>query len=502
MALRPLDLCPSRFPLVLVGDILTGRGVAPTLAGRQTTLARYEGIIAGADLALGNLEAAPRTARTGWKPFYSPSDVAVLGAAGFDGLNLANNHALDAGEMGARATLRELAGAGLRGAGLSLDGGSPVALWQVGGRRVALVSATEWGPFSDGRAQLTRLELAPLARQIRELTGQGVFVVASLHWGTEGVATITDAQRAFARALIDAGAVAVWGHHPHVAGSVENYRGRPIFASTGNFLWDTMPTPQSGLLVRLLIDGDTPQSAHPSWRVWRIDPEARRLVAPPTPKGETRVGAWAGRFDANNSRVSWIVWTKNAAGRPILRALERGGDGWRVRATGFPRAVSGIEIGDLNGDGRDEIVVELRQRSKLDPQIKARLHVYDLDTGGFKPLWRGSQLSRPFFGWTLATRADDISSDIAALEVGQNGTRWLCVYRWNGFGLRAVWQQQFDGELRDLRSGMDARGPFLSWTQVTVKGARPLRARRAIGENWRVASNESQLPDQSARRPK
>ncbi len=475
------------FSLVLVGDILTGRGVAPLLNGPQTSLRRFAPVIAGADLALGNLEAAPTGARTGRKPSYNPGDLAALRAIGFGGLNLANNHSLDAGESGARGTMAALRASGMQGAGLSLDGSDPVPIWNIAGRRVAVVSATAWGPFVAGNARLTRLDAAALRDKIRALTASGVFVVASLHWGTEGVSSLSPEQRALARGFIDAGAVAVWGHHPHVAGPVESYKGRPIFASTGNFLWDRMPTAQSGLLARVVIDGNDPRTATESWRVWPATPQARRVALPPTPKGETRVGAYMDRFDAEAARVSWILWTRTKAGRPVLRALEQTPGGFRVRATGFPREVARLEVGDINSDGRDELVVELRQRSKLDPRILPRLHVYGLGSQGFRPLWRGSQLSRPFFGWTLAPRADEPGSDLAALESGPNGAQWLCVYRWNGFGLRAVWQQPFAGQLRGLRSGVDERGVFLSFEEINPAGVLRLQARRASGENWRVS---------------
>ena len=477
---------PLPISLVLCGDLLTGRGVAPWLQSPQSSLWRYQSLIAGADCAWGNLEEAPRSPQTGRKPFYNAGDLATLRAVGFDGFSLANNHSLDAGAGGAQQTARELSYLGLRGAGLSLGGSDPVVVWNVGGRRIALVAATRWGPFSQGNAQLTRLETGSLCQTIRDLTAGGAFVVASLHWGTEGVSMISPPQRDMAHQLIDAGAVAVWGHHPHVAGPVESYKGRPIFASTGNFLWDTMPTPQSGLLARLQIEGETPRSARISWKTWRVAPEAKVLKTPPTPRGEMRVGAFAGRFDAGNARPSWIVWTRNARGNPVLRAMEAIPGGWRVRATGLPTHVRAIQIGDLNGDGRDELVVELFQRSKLDAENKPRLHVYDVEADRFKPLWRGSMLSRPFFGWCLTGRGDDVARDVAALERGQNGLQWLTVYRWNGFGLRAVWQQSFDAKLGQLQGGCDAQGTFLCFRAVRDGNPQTLRARRTSGENWRV----------------
>ncbi len=473
---------PIPFTLVLVGDLLTGRGVAPVLWQPQNTIWRYQTILAGADLTLGNLEAAPKSAITKRRPFYNPGDLKILRDVGFDGFSLANNHTLDASSHGAQQTQIELQNRDLKGAGLSIDGTDAIPTWNVSGRRFAVIAATQWGPFQSGGAALTRLDVEKLKRQIADLSARGVFVVASLHWGTEGVGQITEAQRRIARELIDAGAIAVWGHHPHIAGKVETYKGRPIFASTGNFLWDNMSTPQSGLLVRLKVEGTTPKIAKVSWKSWRVDPLARLWKTPPTPATETRMGAYAGRFDADNARVSWVLWTNNARKQPVLRALEQTNTGWRVRATGSPRAIQQIEVGDINGDGRDDVVVELRQRSKLDPQIKPRLHIYDIGNGGFKPLWRGSMLSRPFYEWKLVGRADDIGHDVAALERGQSGSTWLTVYRWNDFGLRAVWQHEFSGPLRDLRTGCDCNGAFL----MVQSDGKLWRARRAGEESWTI----------------
>ena len=58
-----------------------------------------------------------------------------------------------------------------------------------------------------------------------------------LHWGTERATSPDRAQVAFAHALIDAGADAVVGHHPHVLQGIERY-GRGVIAySLGNFVF-------------------------------------------------------------------------------------------------------------------------------------------------------------------------------------------------------------------------------------------------------------------------
>jgi poly-gamma-glutamate synthesis protein (capsule biosynthesis protein) len=68
-------------------------------------------------------------------------------------------------------------------------------------------------------------------------------VVVGLHWGVPAgwapsfQSELADYQQPLAHALIDAGADAIVGHHPHVLHGIEVYCGRPIFYSLGNFLF-------------------------------------------------------------------------------------------------------------------------------------------------------------------------------------------------------------------------------------------------------------------------
>ncbi len=63
-------------------------------------------------------------------------------------------------------------------------------------------------------------------------------VLTFMHWGREYKFEPSDRQKALARVMIDAGADAVIGGHPHVVEPVELYRGKPIVYSLGNFVFD------------------------------------------------------------------------------------------------------------------------------------------------------------------------------------------------------------------------------------------------------------------------
>jgi poly-gamma-glutamate synthesis protein (capsule biosynthesis protein) len=77
--------------------------------------------------------------------------------------------------------------------------------------------------------------------------------IANFHFGPEYILTSSNYQKEIARASIDAGADMVIGHHPHVTQEMEVYKGKPIFYSLGNFVFDQYfsQDTQSGLAVEL-----------------------------------------------------------------------------------------------------------------------------------------------------------------------------------------------------------------------------------------------------------
>ena len=88
-----------------------------------------------------------------------------------------------------------------------------------------------------------------------EIAGADV-VIPFMHWGWERETQPSARQRALARRMIEAGAHAVIGAHPHVTQGTESYRGRPIVWSLGNFVFDSFTTPETttGWLLRLSVD--------------------------------------------------------------------------------------------------------------------------------------------------------------------------------------------------------------------------------------------------------
>ena len=192
-----------------------------------------------------------------------PSYGRLLKRAGFNVLNLANNHGFDYGPVGQRDTVATLDRLGLRHTGRPGE----FAMLDAGGVRVAVVG---FAPYPWAQS-LTDLRAARAL--VRRADASADLVVVTMHAGAEG----RDANRvrpgseyflgenrgdvmAFAHAVVDAGADLVVGHGPHVLRGMEWYRGRLVAYSLGNFLGcRTLST--SGILalsgiLRVTLRGD------------------------------------------------------------------------------------------------------------------------------------------------------------------------------------------------------------------------------------------------------
>ena len=79
------------------------------------------------------------------------------------------------------------------------------------------------------------------------------FIIIMPHWGVEYQATATPFQTRAAHAWIDAGADAVIGAHPHVIENSEIYKGKVIYYSLGNYIFDQWRTEamKTGLALNL-----------------------------------------------------------------------------------------------------------------------------------------------------------------------------------------------------------------------------------------------------------
>ena len=244
---RPQDGC---IRMAAVGDLLFAR--PPGCRDLAGMFRDVRAVFDECDLVFGNLECTlagdGRTVPTEPRVVTAPETVRSVHAAGFSVVSLANNHTFDCLESGFHA-VRELLdelGVAYCGAGDSLAAAAAPVIVEIHGVRVALLGAADGRSGTSRFAAPQQLGVAPmdtdrLVAQIAELTQQVDHVIVSPHWGEERLLFPAPEQIAQARALVDAGASMVLGHHPHVIQGMEVYRDAPILYSMGSFVADDVP---------------------------------------------------------------------------------------------------------------------------------------------------------------------------------------------------------------------------------------------------------------------
>jgi poly-gamma-glutamate synthesis protein (capsule biosynthesis protein) len=277
---------PGDIIVTAVGDVIFNQQISTLPEPHHQQLLR---LMQEADIAYGNLEFSindrPELQRVFYN-FRTPTTfVWELAAIGISLVSMANNHALDFGPEGLRDCLTALdrASIGHAGAGLTLAEARAPATERVQSQttRFALLARMRYwtsryrcaDPSGPCLATIDPAEIlvatadggtekveGPLAADVAAMEDDIVLakrhhdvVVVALHnhdrshhraFGIQDTTPPND--EIMYRRAIDAGADMVIGSGPHVLRGIEVYRGKPIFYSLANFIYqyrtpDTIP---------------------------------------------------------------------------------------------------------------------------------------------------------------------------------------------------------------------------------------------------------------------
>ena len=268
---------PARCLVVLVGDIMLGRGVAKEMERRGPHYP-FSGIDLTADspaALVGNLESLLTTAEfTSASPYRFKADPVAggkaLAGAGFTFLSLANNHSGDCGLGGFEESVFALNSLGIGWSGRLVAPGvgndsqalavSRPAFAERAGVRIGFLAFCQ--PYLLGYPELAPADSALLWRSIAAIRDSCQIIIASFHWGQEYQLLPTRRQRYLARLAVRAGASLVHGHHPHVLQGFEFYRGGLIAYSLGNYVFDQRDSlPNQSAVLKVVFRGSTLDSA-------------------------------------------------------------------------------------------------------------------------------------------------------------------------------------------------------------------------------------------------
>ena len=208
---------------------------------------------------------------------YHPLLVQDLLASGLDVVSTANNHALDRREKGADMTIEAMQKYGLKFTGThprSSQNQGWHTFTETKGLRIAWLActfSTNGIPDRENQVLACYQDRQKILNYVHALAQDPSIaaVIVTPHWGEEYSLSPAKQEITFGQQLIDAGALAVLGTHPHVIQPWKKYESKisgkegVIVFSSGNFVsgqFHRIPT-QVGLMIglKLVLDSQSRQ---------------------------------------------------------------------------------------------------------------------------------------------------------------------------------------------------------------------------------------------------
>ncbi|MBD2485061.1 CapA family protein [Planktothrix sp. FACHB-1365] len=232
-----------------VGDIIPGTNYPynKLSSNKKALFADVKPELKG-DIVFGNFESTltkyPYSAKAIGRglvfAFRTPPDyTTLLKDAGFNILNVANNHSFDFFEAGFKDTVQNIQKTGIKPVGEK----GKIVYHEVKGVKVAFIGFSNY----DAHNNLSNIEAGK--KLVKQAQKNADFVVISFHGGAEGTGALNVKNKTeyfygenrgnlvlFSHSMIDAGADLILGHGPHVARALELYKGKLIAYSLGNFM--------------------------------------------------------------------------------------------------------------------------------------------------------------------------------------------------------------------------------------------------------------------------
>ncbi len=287
--LLPFTVAAEPVSLVFAGDIVLVGAPGAAIEQGHDPFQAFAAILNDADIRVGNLECVVAGTGEPEDKIFTfrarPHTLSVL-KRHFDAVSIANNHSGDFGRpaFAEMLGLLDQEGIGRFGGGHDLVEAHMPLLIERKGLRIALLGYNEFMPRSfeaDADAPGTAWsEDEQVVADIRNARSRyhADLVIPIMHWGWENEPVANVRQRQLARLMIDAGADAVIGGHPHVTQDVEYYRGKLIVYSVGNFLIDALDNDAQtkGWVVKLQLE----RGGVTSWRTYAAQLDAAGIPRP------------------------------------------------------------------------------------------------------------------------------------------------------------------------------------------------------------------------------
>ncbi len=271
----------SSVKIINFGDVMFDRGVRNIIENRGRDPFEYIkndlDLLNDSDVFIVNLEGPivqmdrSLCQQKAYNFQFAPDTIERLKSIGINMVTIANNHSYDCLKQGFESTKRYLASSSIDYIGDSVLEKSYV-IKEINGKKVAFLGIDE------------TVQIIPLSNfypLVKKLKSENDLVVINIHWGKEYLLKNDSNQLAIAHRLIDEGADVIFGHHPHVVQNMEVYKGKAIFYSLGNFVFDqNFGDTTVGLGVKTELKEEE--------TIFELFPVNMKVFAPDLMKGEER----------------------------------------------------------------------------------------------------------------------------------------------------------------------------------------------------------------------
>lgn len=190
---------------------------------------------------------------------FDPQVGQVLASHNIRAVCLGNNHILNFGQEGLASTKHYLGQNEVDFFGFAGDDGERTLVKELDGFRLGFVN---YNQFITGG-------LAAAKEDIERLLPDTDWLILYAHWGNEYQPYPQEEIKALAHQFIDQGVDLIIGSHPHVVLPQEEYQGKMIYYSLGNFVFDQYFSPETmtGVLVEVVIDTDERKIETREWPI-------------------------------------------------------------------------------------------------------------------------------------------------------------------------------------------------------------------------------------------
>ena len=500
---KKLPQASEEVSLVAVGDISYSRGVE-RIVKKQNDInypfLKIRDYLKSADLVFGNLE-TPITQGPEIPDFEmifrsNPGTEQALKQAGFSIFSLANNHTPNFGEKGLKDTFNFLESAGIKyvGAGQNEQEAYQPVYVEKRGIKFAFLAYNDtnvvpaYYEASANRLGTAFMRIDKMTEAVKEAKQKADFVIVSMHAGIEYAGKPNNSQINFAHAAIDAGANLVIGHHPHVVQTLEKYKGKYIFYSLGNFVFDQPQSEETkeGLAIKVYF-------AKNGINKISLLPVVMKNLAQPEMVNKNQADKILQRLDfslASQGVYSWDDSSNNfekGTRAAIYSDISKSGviiskqEQEDLDNDSFPENydwengkltitenekmiwqspsdwwIDDFILADSNNDGVVDINLSLWKSGSFgsskpfwvkenDMSVKNHFFVLDFSGDAIKQVWGSSNLAEPNCEFKIADVDNDGKNDLVVIEgdYSQNLKcvgNYIAVWKWNDWGFSNEWR--------------------------------------------------------------